>query len=126
MIKIVAVALIFAVIIVYLRSINSELYTITLVGAGIILLSIAFEYISNSVTFISELINLTGIDKGLFAIIFKITAIAYIVEFGAETINDLGLKSLAEKLIFIGKIVIFSLSIPIFYAIYNLLVGILK
>ena len=31
-------------------------------------------------------------------IIFKITAIGYLVEFGADTINDLGLKGLAEKI----------------------------
>ena len=47
------------------------------------------------------------------------------VEFAAETINDFGIKGLSEKLIFVGKVVIFSLSLPILYAVINLLSGIL-
>ena len=54
-------------------------------------------------------------------IIFKVVAIGYLVEFGAETINDLGLKSLSDKLIFIGKLAIFSVSLPVLYAIFNVL-----
>ena len=110
MIKIVAVALVLALVVIYLKNINSELYSIALVGAGIILLTISVNYLSDTLTFFSKIIDLTGVDKEFYVIIFKITAIGYLVEFGAETINDLGLKSLADKLIFIGKIVIFSVS----------------
>ena len=61
----------------------------------------------------------------VYKIIFKITGIGYMVEFAAETINDFGIKGLSEKLIFVGKVVIFSLSLPILYAVINLLSGIL-
>ena len=84
------------------------------------------EYLSEAYNFISNLVNLSGIDKEYYKIIFKITAIGYIVEFGADTVMDMGFKGLAEKLIFTGKIVIFCSSLPIFYAIFNLIVGLLQ
>jgi stage III sporulation protein AD len=59
-------------------------------------------------------------------IIFKVTAIGYIVDFSASTIRDFGLNSLADKVVFVGKLIIFSLSMPIIYGVLNLLVGVLK
>ena len=66
------------------------------------------------------------INKEFYVIIFKITAIGYLVEFAADTINDLGLKGLADKLVFTGKILVFSISLPIIYSICNLLVSLLQ
>jgi stage III sporulation protein AD len=84
------------------------------------------DYLSSTFTVINELIELTNIDKQLYLIIFKVTAIGYLVEFASDTVNDFGLKSLADKLTFAGKIIIFTISIPIIYSIINLLVGLLQ
>jgi stage III sporulation protein AD len=126
MIKIVAITLIFACIIIYLRSINSELALLATVGASVIILTYVVSYLSQTVEFFNKIIELTGIDKGLYKIIFKITAIGYLVEFGATTLSDFGLNSLSNKLLFVGKIVIFSVSLPIIYAVFNLLIGLLQ
>lgn len=126
MIKIVAIALIFAIIIVYLKSVNAELALLATVGAGIILLYFTIDYLVNVFDFINNLIQLSGIDNELYLIIFKITAIGYLVEFAANTIQDFGLKSLSDKLVFVGKILILSMSMPIIYAIFNLLIGMLQ
>lgn len=126
MIKLVAVVLICALIITYLKSINSELFSLACIGAGIIVLSFAFDYISEAFIFINKIIELSGIDKEFYRIIFKITAIGYLVEFGADIVLDMGLKGLSEKLIFTGKIIIFCMSIPIFYSVFNLLVGLIE
>lgn len=126
MIKIVAIALIFTIIIVYLKSINAELALLATVGAGIILLYFTIDYLVNVFDFINNLIQLSGIDNELYLIIFKITAIGYLVEFAANTIQDFGLKSLSDKLVFVGKILILSMSMPIIYAIFNLLIGMLQ
>ena len=126
MMQIVALTILFAIIIVYLKSVNSEIALIALVGAGIILSSYAFFHLAQTFDFINKLIELTKIDKGIFKIIFKITAIGYLIEFGAGTINDFGLKSLADKLVFVGKIIILSVSMPIFYALFNLISGLIQ
>lgn len=125
MVKIVAISLICACIILYLKSINSELTILATIGAGIIITTFLINYINEAFALINKVAELTGIDKNMYSLIFKITSIGYLVEFGASTLNDFGLNSLACKLEMIGKIAIFSVSIPIFYAIINVLTGIL-
>lgn len=124
--KVVVLTIIFAVIILYLRSVNGELAMLTGICAGIIILFYAFSYLSEVFSVIDRMIELTGIDRDMYKIIFKITSIGYLVEFGADTVSDFGLKSLADKLVFVGKIMIFSISLPIIYAIINLLSGIIQ
>jgi stage III sporulation protein AD len=124
--KLVVLVLIFAIIIVYLKSINSEMAMLATICAGVILVFFAFDYIAKSYNFINEIIALTGIDYEFFRIIIKISLIGYLVEFGADTVNDFGLKSLSDKLLFVGKVVIFSVSLPIFYAVINLIKGLLS
>ena len=126
MLKIVAIALICAVIIIYLKSINSELSLLATIGSGIIIIFLSAEYMANTFEFINKLINISGISADFYKILFKITAIGYLIEFGADTINDFGLNSLSNKLIFVGKLIIFNISLPILYAVFNLIIGLLK
>ena len=121
MVKIVAIVLVCAIIIVYLRNINSELSMLALIGSCIIVLFFALEYLSDIVHVFDEISNFTGINSDLYKIIFKITAIGYLVEFGADIVEDFGLKSLSNKLLFVGKIIILSISMPIIYSVFSLL-----
>lgn len=126
MIKIVAVAILFALIILYLKNINSELAILASVAASVILIISALNYLTKTFEFINQIITLSGIEKEHYIIIFKITAVAYLIEFSADIVTDFGLKSIADKLIFIGKIIILSMSIPIIYSVLNLLIELLK
>ena len=126
MIEIVLLSIVCAMLTIYLKSVNSDLFQLSLVASGILIISSVFTYLSDSYDFFSYVISLTGIEEGLYKIIFKITAIGYLVEFGAGMIEDMGLKSLADKLTFCGKIIIFSVSLPVLYAVFNLLTQILQ
>lgn len=125
MVKLVVLVLIFAVIITFLKNINSELALVATIVAGIIIISFALDYLSNTFSVFNKLVELSAVDKDLFVIILKITGIGYLVEFAADTVSDFGLKNLADKLVFVGKIMVFSISLPIFYAIINLLTRLL-
>ena len=126
MFKIISVAIICAVIIIYLKNTNSELSLLATVGSGVILIFLVFGYISDTFILINSIIDRTGINRELYVVIFKITAIGYIIEFASDAVLDFGLKSLADKLIFAGKILILSVSMPIIYAVFNLIQGILQ
>ena len=121
MIKLVAISILFAIIVFFLKNLNSDLFIPALVCSGVVILSFGIGYLSETITFFSKIIQLTNLDDEYFKIILKILGIAYIIEFGAGTIEDIGYKSLAEKLVFVGKILIFLVSMPIFYAIFNLI-----
>lgn len=121
MVKIVSLAILFAITIVYLKSVNSELAPLALVGSGIIIVFLSLDYLMQTVDFFKQLVSLTGLGEDSFSTILKVTAIGYLVEFGASTIEDMGIKNLSDKLVFVGKIIIFTTSLPIFYAVFNLL-----
>ncbi len=126
MLAIVIVALICAIIIIYLKNINNDLTILALIMSGIIIVSISFEYLYNSFDMIRKIINLSGIDSQLYSIMFKIVAIGFLIEFGAGVIDDFGLKSLADKLIFVGKVIILFVALPIIYAVFNLFYNFLQ
>lgn len=126
MLKIVACAVVCAFILIYLKSINSEYFSVAVLGAGVIITSLGINYLSQTVDFLRTLIENSGINAEYFSVILKITGIAYVVEFGAGVIEDLGLKSVADKLVFVGKVAIFVAAIPIIYAVFNLMTGLVK
>lgn len=126
MVKIVALALTFGVLIVYLRSINSELTLLVTIASTIILAFYAIEYLTNTIEFFNYLIEFAGVNENFYIIIFKITGIGYLIEFSAGLLKDFGLNSLSDKLIFVGKLVILGVSMPIFYAVINVVSGLLS
>ena len=125
MVKIIVIALICAILILYLKHLNSELVLPATVCSGLLILSLGLTYLSDIFEFFNNLLKITGLNSEVYKIIFKITAIGYLVDFGAGTLSDFGLTSLSNKVVFVGKIIIFSISIPIIYAVINLLTGIL-
>ncbi len=126
MYKIILVALVCAVLIVYLKNINSELAILAEIMSGIILIFMSLSYLKTTFSFINELISLSGLDNKIFSIILKIIAIGYLIEFGASTVEDFGMKSLAAKLVFAGKIIIICVAMPIIYAVFNVITGLLR
>ena len=121
MLQVIGVSIICAIIVVYLKNINSDLIIPALICSGVLILSFSIKYISDAINFFNDLKDLTGIDDTFIIIIAKITAIGYLVEFAASTIEDFGLKSLSDKLIFVGKITIISVSLPILYSVINVI-----
>lgn len=126
MLKIVACALSCAFVLIYLKSVNSEFFAVALLGAGVIITALGIEYLSETMTFINKLVSSSGISSTFFSVILKITGIAYVVEFSAGIIDDLGMKSLSDKLTFVGKTAIFIAAMPIISAVFNLLTGLIQ
>ena len=126
MVKFVAVALLVGVIIVYVRAVNSEFTSIALLGASVILISFSFNYITEIYEFINKLIQLSNIDSNYIKIIFKITAIGYLVEFGAGLLEDFNLKSLGDKLVLLGKLIILATALPIIQGVLNIIINFIK
>ncbi len=121
MFQIVSVAIVCALIIVVLKSISSEYSSIAIVASGIILLGLSIKYLTENLQFFNKIFEMTNLSDDILKIIYKITAIGYLIEFGAGTIEDFGLKSLADKLVFVGKLIILSVSLPIIYSVINVI-----
>lgn len=126
MIKILSTALLCAITIIYLKEINSNLTIFVLIASGIILIFMAINYLTSSFEFVSKIIEISSINNKIVSSIIKITVIANLIEFTALTIDDFGLKALSEKVVFCGKIIIFSISAPIIYSVFKIIIGLLQ
>ena len=125
--KIIGVGLVTAIAALILKSSKPELaFAVTIAGGGVIILIFALDMLGASLRIFTDIAEKTGIDQSLVKIILKIVAIGYLVEFSAGIVEDFGSKSIADKLVLAGKIIIFTVSIPIIQSLITLIGNILE
>ena len=95
-------------------------------GYAHIIIFYALNYLTYSFDYVRKIIEISGIENETIASILKITVIANLIDFTAITIEEFGLRSLSDKLIFCGKIIIFTISAPLIYSVFELIVGLLQ
>ena len=71
MLKTVVLAIICAIVIIYLKSINSEFTILCTILAGILIIYSAFNYVTELVNFINYITQHTGITLEMYTIIIK-------------------------------------------------------
>ena len=125
MVKIVVLCVLAGLIIIFVKNYSPEISMTISVVTGCIVISYALSYLTQTFNFINEIIEKSNVEKEYFIIIFKAIAIGYLIEFGAGILSDFGINNVADKLVFLGKIIIFSMSLPIVYAIFNVVQGLL-
>jgi len=111
--KILGVGLIAVILIVYMKSVNSELTLLLTVSAGILILIMTVSYITDFIGWFGEIGSAAGVDSDLIKIIIKIIAVSYLIEFSVNLIEDFGIKSISDKVVLAGKILILTMAIPI-------------
>lgn len=116
-VKIVIIGLIFAVIIIYLKSVNKEIALLAAIASGIILLVSILSSLKEVFEIYNQIADAGGVASDLIKLIIKITIICYIVEFAVGLIEDFGLKSLADKVSLAGRIIIILTAAPIITAL---------
>ena len=61
----------------------------------------------------------------IFSTILKVIGIAYITEFGAQICRDAGEGSIASKIEFAGKVLIMAIAVPIYAALFDIILKIM-
>ena len=74
MLQIVALALITGIIVIYLQGVNKEIALLAGAAGGILIVFLAFGYLKDIFSVISDIVALSGIDGELYKLIFKIVA----------------------------------------------------
>ena len=119
--KLVAIGVVGAIVISYLKSTGSSFTGVATVGVGTILLLLVVTEIGVVVDSLESILNISNINSTMCGIIIKITGISYLIEFTSDTIEDFGAKSVADKVVFGGKILILTMSFPIIKSLILLL-----
>jgi len=121
--KIILLAITAALLCYYLKSINSNLFLPALLVSGIVILNYSIDYILAVSSYFIKLFESLKIDSSVFILLLKVCVIGYAIEFSAGLIEDLGIKNLSDKLIFVGKILLLSMSLPIFNSLFDLMLN---
>ncbi len=124
--QLVGIAFVTAVAAILLKETRPELAFAVTIAGSIILLLFTFELFKGSIAIFGEIATATGIDSSLVKILLKMVGIGYLVEFSAGILSDFGQNSLADKLVFCGKILILVLAIPILESVLRLIVSLLE
>ena len=123
-VKICIIAVIFGVLIVFLRGVNTELAMLTLVSSAGMILFLTIRLLGGVFSVFERLSAISGVSGDVIGLIIKITVVCYIVEFSVGAIEDFGLKSLADKLSLMGKLVILGMSVPILENLIDVIVSV--
>lgn len=118
--QLVGVAFVAAVAAILVKSTKPELALVVTIAGSIILLLFALEIFRGSMDIFAEIAEATGLSATIVKTLLKMVGIGYIVEFSAGVLHDFGQDSLADKLIFCGKIVILVLAVPILESVLGL------
>ncbi len=124
--QLVGIAFVAAAAALILKGTKPELAFAVTIAGGVILLLVAFNLLKEGFSVFGELASATGLDSALIKALLKMIGIGYLVEFSAGVLNDFGQNSLADKLVFCGKIVILLLAVPILRSVLSLVKSLLE
>lgn len=119
--QLIGIAFVTAVAALLLKSTKPELALAVTIAGSIILLLFVFDVFRGTLSLFGEIAGQTGIDSTLVKALLKMVGIGYLVEFSAGILSDFGQNSVADKLVFCGKILILVLSIPILESVLTLI-----
>ena len=125
LLKIVAIALITVFAHMLTKQVKPEIAVIIALVGSIIIITMTVNSLKSVITSFYSIFKTTGVDAELLTPLFKIIAIGYIAEFGANICVDAGANSVADKILFSAKIIILMLALPIITQVIDMVVALL-
>lgn len=125
LLKIVAIALVTAFAHMLVKQAKPEIAVIIALVGSIIIILMTVDSLKSVISSFYGIFKTTGVDADLLTPLFKIIAIGYVAEFGANVCVDAGASSIADKILFAAKVIILMLSLPIITKVIDMVVALL-
>ena len=123
--KLVGLGVLICIVSIVVKQVKPELAVFVIIGSAILLINILNSFTSIFATF-NTILEKTSINGELFGLLIKIIGVGYLIEFGASICIDSGNSAVADKIILGGKIIIFTMAIPIITSLLNVILGLLE
>ncbi len=123
--KVVGIGVIGGILAVAVRKTNPELGMQVSIAAGIIVFCLVVGYLAQAVEFIRNFAEQYGTLYQGTLVLLKVIGIAYLCEFGVQVLKDAGENALAVKVELAGKVIIFSVTLPLIGQFINTVLGLL-
>lgn len=124
LIKIAAIALVAALCTLLIKSKNSEQAFLLGISAAVIICLAAMKFMGDIVSFIKELVELSGISQAVFLPVVKCLGIAIITKLVCELCKDAGQGGIASAVEYTGAVAAVYTSLPLIETVIDLLVNI--
>ncbi len=121
--KLIGIALIGVVAVSLLKTTKSEFAVFAVIATGVVMLVTMMGALRDVLLSFDELVRKSGVDDAVFSAVLKIIGVGYLTEYSASIAEDAGCASIARKLQFGGKVVIFLMSISIVTALVDVVGG---
>ncbi len=125
LIKIVGVALVTVVAFLLVKQTRPEIAMLISIAGSILIILLSINTLTSVITQFNKIFEATGVNASILLPILKIIAIGYVVEFGANICLDAGANSIADKILFAGKLIILLIALPIINRVIDMVVGLL-
>ena len=102
-----------------IRDYNKNVAVLLGVVGGVCLLLCVLSEFTDLYLSIEKLVIKTGLEFGQVNVVFKIVAISYIAQLTMDILDEMGVKSLGNKIALITKLIILSLCFPIINQLIN-------
>lgn len=123
--KIAAVGVVCSLVVVYLKNSDSQLAGLATVASGVLLLILTVGYAADFLSLLTSLGDYAQTGGQVVKIVIKILGISYLVEFTADVIDDMGLKSVSDKVVLAGKILIITATFPVIENLIKIVINLL-
>ena len=117
--KIVGIALVSVVLSVLLKGYRPEISVSVSLVAMAVMFAVISPYLK---TVLNSFVNITeqiGMEIKYIVTVIKVIGIAYITQIGAEICRDSGENAIGTKVELCGKIVIIVMSLPVIYELFD-------
>lgn len=125
LVKIIGIGLITCIAGLIVKQVKPDIASVITIAGGLVIILMLVDYVAQIFDVFKVVIDKTGLSNNLFSIVLKIVGVGYLTEFAANLCSDVGNSSLADKLLFAGKIIILFLSLPIVTNIIDVVAGLL-
>ncbi len=124
--RLVGIAIIGVAVVLLLKSAKPEFAVFATIATGIVMVITMLGALQDVILAFDGIVKKSGVDGSIFEAVLKIIGIGYLTEYSASVATDAGCASIAEKLQFGGKIVIFLMSISIVTALIDVVTALVN
>lgn len=125
LLKILAIALVTVFANIIIKQTKPEIAILISLVGSILIVIMAVDTLKDVVSSFYTIFNTTGVNTTLLKPLFKIVAIGYIAEFGANICVDAGSSGVADKILFAAKLIILVIALPIITTVVDMVVALL-
>lgn len=121
----IALALISLALIMLLKQYRPEFALLASIASALILLIYGIAKSGEIISAVREMTARAGIDEQNVMLVLKALGVCYIVQIAKDVCIDSGQTALGDRIDFIGKVTVISMSLPMLMQVLGIVTGLL-